>query len=122
MVRHEYRGKELVIESVNKLKVNKSTKGDVMAILGTPSSSSSFDDNTWYYISLKKKGISVLNPKITERKIVRLKFRNNILAEIKTYEGAEVGSIAFNKDKTKVAGAELTVLKEFTRNLGRYNK
>jgi outer membrane protein assembly factor BamE (lipoprotein component of BamABCDE complex) len=123
MIREEHRGKPLSDEALNKLQINKSTKEQVIDILGTPSCSSTFDDNLWYYMSLKKKGVSVLKPGITDQKVVQLRFKDNRLVEIKTYNGGDKAkSFKFNQEKTKVEGHEQTVLKEFTRNIGRYNK
>jgi outer membrane protein assembly factor BamE (lipoprotein component of BamABCDE complex) len=122
MIREEYHGKEFTNEVLNKLKIKKFTKEDVIDLLGNPSSSSIFDDDIWYYISLKKRGASLLKPKITDQKVVQLKFKNNILIEIKKYKGDKAKSFKFNKKKTKVEGTEHTILKDFTRNLGRYNK
>ena len=97
MIREEYHGKEFTNEVLNKLKIKKFTKEDVIDLLGNPSSSSIFDDDIWYYISLKKRGASLLKPKITDQKVVQLKFKNNILIEIKKYKGDKAKSFKFNK-------------------------
>ena len=122
MIREEHRGKALSDDTLSQLKVNKSTKEQVMDLLGTPSGSSCFDSNTWHYMSLKKHGMSVLRPSITDQKVVQLKFKNDILTDIKIYKGDEARSRSFSKEKTQVEGHDQTVLKEFSRNLGRYNK
>ncbi|NRA73254.1 MAG: outer membrane protein assembly factor BamE [Rickettsiales bacterium] len=122
MMRQEHHGKELTNEVLVKLRTKKSTKEDVLEILGTPSSISAFNDDIWYYISLKKKGVSVLKPKITEQIVIELKFKNNLLMQVKKYNADQVPSFKFNKQKTKVEGSDPSALKDFVRNLGRYNK
>ena len=122
MIRQEHHGKELTKEALNKLKINKSTKEEVLDILGTPSSISTFNNNIWYYISLKKKGVSILNPKITDQVVIEIRFKNEILVRLKKYTNDELSSFKFNKQKTEVKGNESGVLKDFVRNLGRYNK
>jgi len=122
MIREEHHGKELTDNALSKLEVNKSTKEDVIELFGNPSTSSTFDDNTWYYMSLEKKGVSFLKPNITNQRSVRLRFKNNLLIEIKKFNGNENKSFKFNKKETQVNGNDRTVLKDFVRNLGRYNK
>ena len=122
MVREEHRGKDLSDETLSELKVKKTTKEQAMDILGTPSGSSTFDSNTWHYMSLKKNGVSVLRPSITYQKVVQLKFKNDILIELKVYKGDQARVNNFSKESTKVEGSDQSVIGEFARNLGRYNK
>ena len=123
MIREERHGKALTKDVLNKLKINKTTKEDVIELFGNPSSSSTFDNNTWYYMSLQKKGTSILKPKITDQEVIQLKFKNNILIEIKRYKNDKSVSFRFNENKTKVEGSEqYTILRDFTRNFGRYSK
>jgi len=122
MIREEHHGKELDNKILAKLRVNASTKEEVIELLGHPSSSSTFDDNIWYYISLKKQGVSVLKPNITDQTVVKLKFKNNILVELKKHKPGQDKSFKFNKKQTRVEGNEHTVIKDFIHNLGRYNK
>jgi len=53
------------------------TKADVAQILGTPSSSATFDKKTWYYIGKTTKRIAFLNPETLESKILVVKFDDN---------------------------------------------
>jgi len=122
MIREEYHGREVSAELLLQLKINKSTKEEVVELLGNPSSVSTFDDNIWYYLSLTKKGVSVFKPDITSQKSVQLRFKNDMLIDIKTYEDGKARSFDFNKQETKVEGNNHTAVQDFFHNLGRYNK
>ena len=122
MIREEHHGREIPDKILRELKVNESTKEEVLELLGNPSSSSTFDDNTWYYISLKKQGVSMFKSKITDQTVIRLKFKKNILIEMKKYKKDKSKDFKFSKKETQVKGDKHTVLKDFIHNLGRYNK
>src|SRR5690348_471033 len=45
------------------------TKDQVAKILGTPSSTSIFDDKRWYYISRKTKQVAFLDPDVLDQQV-----------------------------------------------------
>jgi outer membrane protein assembly factor BamE (lipoprotein component of BamABCDE complex) len=49
-------------------------KNQVQTLLGTPSSISTFDQNTWYYISKQTRQIAFLNPSVLEQQVVEIDF------------------------------------------------
>ena len=122
MIREEHHGRELSDKALSELKVNESTKEEAIELLGNPSDSSTFDDDIWYYISLKKQGVSVLKPNITNQTVIELKFKDDVLIGIKKYKGDKFKNFKFNKKETQVKGNKHTILKDFIHNLGRYNK
>lgn len=107
---------------VSQLKQNKTTKMQVMQIMGSPSTISAFDKNIWYYISNETKQLSMLKPKNIHQKILQLKFKNNKIAYINTYESSDVRGFVFDGDESAIRGDDTGVLKDFVQNLGRFNK
>ncbi len=54
-------------EKKNDIKIGKDNKNDILLILGPPSTVSSFDNNTWIYIELRKVNQSLI--KLGKKKI-----------------------------------------------------
>ncbi|NCO22843.1 MAG: outer membrane protein assembly factor BamE, partial [Rhodobacterales bacterium] len=50
------------------------TRSTVLAQLGTPSTKSLFDDNTWIYMSELQERIAFYHPKVKTRKITAISF------------------------------------------------
>ena len=49
------------------VKVGMDTKSTVLDLLGSPSAQSTFDPNTWYYITQISAGIGYHKPRVTRR-------------------------------------------------------
>lgn len=98
-----------------------STKSDVLRALGSPTTQDTFDENVWYYIGqiTSKKG--VLDPKVTEERIVMVDFDEAGLIKTIKDVGGQGEDIPFERRKTKTSGNEVTVLQQFFGNLGRFN-
>ncbi|MAF69201.1 MAG: cell envelope protein SmpA, partial [Alteromonas sp.] len=75
----------------------------------------------WYYIGLVTEKRGILDPKQTDKKIVRLKFD----AEGKVAEIAEVTrdniDVPISQDKTETGGNKVTIMQQFFGNLGKFN-
>lgn len=119
--RDVYRGHELTRSLIAKLQVHKSTKDDVVDLVGHPSFSSTFDDNVWYYVNMKRIGVSPFNKGVSSHKVLELRFKNNILDGVTMREGSKVTK-DFNSKKTYIQGDDTSSLKDFVRNLGKFNQ
>jgi len=98
-----------------------STKSDVLRAMGSPTTQDPFDENTWYYIgqTVEKKGI--LDPQVTNERIVMVEFtEEGTVGTIKDV-GGDRESIPFERSKTPTSGNEMTVLQQFFGNLGKFN-
>ncbi|MEQ9115823.1 MAG: outer membrane protein assembly factor BamE [Rickettsiales bacterium] len=108
--------------SLEKLKENKTTKAEVLEIMGTPSVISSFDKNIWYYIHTQTKQISMLKPKNINENILQISFKKNVINSLNIYEDDKIKSLNFEKEESPIRGDDTGVLKDFMQNLGRFNK
>lgn len=117
--RHGYVFEE---DSLKKLQIGKTTKLEVLEIMGTPSTISNFDKNIWYYISNKTKQFSMLKPKNIEEKILQVSFKKNKISNLYIYHDDKVKELAFSKSETPIKGDDTGLLKDFFQNLGRFNK
>lgn len=115
-------GYEKDVHSISKLKINNSSKENVIALLGSPSTISSLDENIWYYINVKTIKKSILKPKVVAQDVLKLTFKNNILKKIEEHSNKTKKYIKFNESKTKVEGNETNLIKDTLYNMGRFNK
>ena len=99
------------------------TRDEVAEILGSPSSTAVFDQETWYYISEKTETLAFFEPEITERQVVILTFdAEGVVSGIKTLK-AEDGRFIEPVDRiTPTAGKEITFLDQLFGNFARFRK
>ena len=85
----------LLEQKFEKLQINISNKNDIVEILGSPSITGSFDDNTYIYIE-RKTSSSQLR-KLGKRQLIK----NNILLLELNNKGMLVKKILLNKEDMK---------------------
>jgi outer membrane protein assembly factor BamE (lipoprotein component of BamABCDE complex) len=109
-------------ENLEQVKVGKANQNVVRMILGSPSVTSTYGDNIWYYISTEYETIAFLKPKIKHQKIVAISFDKNLkVSEIKEYSGKDAQDIGLISDITKAEGRDTGIAGELLGNVGRFN-
>ncbi len=96
-------------------------RDDVLAILGTPSTATNYDEEVWYYISGRVETKSFLKPTEVERKVIVVKFdKKGMVSDVKTL-GLEDGK-EFKKVErvTPTSGSEMTFMEQMFGNIGRF--
>lgn len=108
---------------ISKLKLGESTKSDVFILLGSPSTTSNFGDETWYYINKKYESVAFLDTKDLEQKVISFRFDNNgVLQKIEDFDLNDKQQIAIKSDKTPTEGNRMTIFEQMLSNLGRFNQ
>ena len=69
-----YTGFQAVDAKPVDIKPGEDTKSTVMSKLGSPSATSTFDPNLWYYITQVTERIAFYNPRVASREVVALNF------------------------------------------------
>ena len=96
------------------------TKDDVVATLGTPSVVSTFDAQTWYYVTKRTKRTAFLDPNVLEQQVVAIHFDDaDTVKQIVQYEiedGIIINPVA---RETPTRGKELGILEQLLGNAGR---
>lgn len=115
-------GYEHSSKNFSELKINKSTKDEVINVVGSPSTNSSFNDDTWYYVTVKTEKISLLKPEVTGHKVTKLQFKNDVLSSIAVQDSSDKKNLKFNKAHSPINGDDSGGFKDFFHNLGRFNK
>ena len=121
--RLDTRGNLLDPELVVEITPGEQTRDEVAAILGSPSSITPFGSDTWYYISQRTETFAFLAPKVTERKILVVKFdKDGKVAKVDTV-GLEAGQVINQiQRKTMTHGNKMTVIEQLVGNLGRFKE
>lgn len=99
------------------------TRDQVAKILGTPSSTSVFDNNSWYYISRKTKKLAFLDPDTIDQQVYVVNFDpNGVVKSIERKGLRDARNITPAPGATPAPGRELTFLEQVLGNIGRFNK
>ena len=106
---------------VQEVTVNESTRSDVLRSLGSPTTKSTFDPNVWYYIGQETEKRGILDPEVTEERIVLVAFNDEGYVEAIQDVDRERMDIPYVREKTPTHGNEVTVMQQFFGNLGKFN-
>lgn len=116
-----YSGFQAIDASPNDVKVGTDTKSTVRGRLGTPSATSTFDPNVWFYVAQVKARVAFRKPQITQREVTAITFNKETEAveavDRLTLKDGKV--IAFNGRETPTRGREMTILEQLLGNVGR---
>lgn len=70
----DHRGNLPDKQRVATIKPGTTTRGQVLRLLGSPSTVAALDRNTWYYISKREEHFAFLNPKVRQQQVLVIKF------------------------------------------------
>jgi len=120
--RIDTRGHVATPGSVETLAVGKQTRTDVIQLLGSPYTTATFDDETWYYISQRTETVAFYQPETIDQKVLALKFdKAGVLKDMQTYTLKDGKAIAMVDRKTPTAGKELTLIEQVFGNVGKFS-
>jgi len=106
---------------INAVKVGKHTKEDVSRLLGSPTSITLFEKESWLYIESKEQKRVFFPPKEIERKIVQITFdAKGAVEQINQLSLSDGQKIALDETITPVSGKDLSVIDELIGNFGRF--
>jgi outer membrane protein assembly factor BamE (lipoprotein component of BamABCDE complex) len=95
------------------------TRDTVVQRFGTPSTTAVFDQTAWYYVSSVQESVAFYTPRITERRVMVVRFDGETVAAVEKY-GLERGRlVSYSDDATPTRGRELGVLEQLLGNVGR---
>ncbi len=95
------------------------TRATVLAQLGSPSSESLFDTNTWFYITTRRERLAFLVPKTKERVITAIHFADDdVVDEVLKYDETHGEVISYVSRETPTRGRELGLLEQIFGTVG----
>ncbi len=98
------------------------TKTTVLARLGTPSTTSTFEkDNIWYYISQQSEKYTFNPGQVASRSVTAITFSeaDGTVTEVRQLGLDDGQEVAMNDRETPTRGRELTILEQLLGNVGR---
>ena len=103
------------------VKPGTTTKEQLVKILGSPSSASTFDDNTWYYISRKTEQIAFFSPSVLDQQVFIVDFDDHgVVKDVGHKTLADAESVTPAPGATPAPGRELSFLEQIIGNIGRF--
>lgn len=111
---NSYQGFQAVDHAPGDVKIGEDTRATVMARLGTPTAVSTFDKDTWFYISQVTSRTAFYHPRVNKRDVVAINFRksDDQVMAVNTYTLKDGRIIAYNNRETPTRGREMTVLEQ----------
>jgi outer membrane protein assembly factor BamE (lipoprotein component of BamABCDE complex) len=98
------------------------TKETVLARLGTPSTTSTFErDQVWYYMSQTTERYTYNKPQVSQRSITEITFNeaDGKVAQVRTLGLEDGQKIAMERRETPTRGRALTVMEQLLGTVGR---
>ena len=98
------------------------TKETVLARLGSPSTTSTFEpDTVWYYMTQMTERYTYNKPQVSQRTVTEITFNkaDDKVASVRTLSLADGRQIAMERRETPTRGRQLTILEQLLGNVGR---
>ncbi len=114
-----YQGFQAIDANPKDVKVGTDTRSTVLARLGTPTATASFDKNTWFYLTQVSAKTAYFNPRVVRRDVIAISFDNDTqqVSRVDVFGMKDGRVIAYNRNETPTRGRELTLLEQLFGNL-----
>lgn len=117
------RGNIIDEQKMQSIEIGTSSQGDVLRLLGSPTTTSTFDQNTWYYVGEKTSQTGVYRPEVKERLVVAFAFdQAGTVSDITRLDKEDGQDISISDKETPSSGRNFTILQQLLGNLGRFNR
>ncbi|GAB4231011.1 MAG: outer membrane protein assembly factor BamE [Kiloniellaceae bacterium] len=98
------------------------SRQDIIDLLGSPSTVSTFQDRKWYYIGQKTQEVAFMKPEVLDRKVLVITFDDAGLVEgTQNYSMADAQEVDPVERETPTEGRDLTLLQQLFGNIGRFS-
>lgn len=95
------------------------TRSTVLARLGSPSTKSVFDDDTWIYLSATREQFAFYRPKTAQRTVTAIKFgEDDSVQEVGLFNVDDGQTIRYASAETPTRGRELGLLEQIFGTIG----
>lgn len=109
-------------DAVSEIRPGEHSRGDVVAILGSPSVVSTFEDDKWYYIGNRSSQIAFFRPNVHERSVYVVSFNEaDMVEDTTTYTLEDGREVAHVSRETPTEGRDMSILQQLIGNLGRFD-
>lgn len=116
----ENRGHAVADYQLAEVVVGTHTRADVQTLLGTPTTTGTFDDDNWYYISGVTRLRPFRTPRLEDQHVVVVAFNpQGVVQEITTLDRNAGQRVAVVQRQTPSPGTERTLMQALLGNIGR---
>ena len=106
---------------VKAIKAGTHTKEDVERLLGSPTSITLFEKESWLYIESEEQNRLFLPQKEINREVIQVSFKKDGTVErVKKWTLEDGKDIAYDTETTPVVGKDLSVIDEMIGNFGKF--
>ena len=115
-----YQGFQVVDVRPADVKVGQDTRSTVLDKLGSPTVTSTFDKDTWFYVGQIRSQTSFYLPKTIKRDVVAISFDHETqqVKSVNSYTLQDGRVIAYNTRETPTRGREMTALEQLIGAIG----
>ena len=118
----QVRGNTPEPEDVAEIQTGVHSRQDVIDLLGSPSTVSTFQNRKWYYIGQKTQEVAFMKPQVLDRNVLVITFDETGLVEQTTnYSMADSLAVVPVERITPTEGRDLTILQQLFGNVGQFN-
>jgi outer membrane protein assembly factor BamE (lipoprotein component of BamABCDE complex) len=118
----QVRGNRIDPDRLAELVPGTSTKGDVTALLGSPTMKATFDENTWLYVSEVTRPQIAATQHVIDQQVVAVSFdAKGTLKAVDTKTEADARSSSMVSQTTPSPGTEASFFQQLFGNIGRYS-
>jgi len=116
-------GHEVDPERLAQVEPGKTNRDQVMEILGSPSSNSTFGPEIWYYVSQQVHFTLFFKPEVNDRKVIAVEFdQDGVVSTVSTLGLADGRNVRPVDRVTPTSGHEITILEQVLGNFGRFSR
>ncbi len=118
----ENRGYVVKFSDFSKIKPGVTTKEQVLKDYGTPTTTSIFGQETWYYIGKEQTKETFFDPKVKTYDGYAISFNDKgIVSDVKVKGKSDLKKVDVEDDHTETAGNHITIWQQLFGNLGKFN-
>ena len=102
--------------------VGQSRSEDITALLGSPTSTSNFGDEIWYYVTQKQERVGVFAPTVSEQHVTAITFNaDHVVSDVGEFTKEDGKPVQIVSKTTPTEGHKVTFIEQMLGNLGRFN-
>jgi outer membrane protein assembly factor BamE (lipoprotein component of BamABCDE complex) len=116
---HGYRLDEAALAQVQP---GRTSRDQVLQLLGSPSSLATFDGSVWYYVSQRTERMSFYQEEVVNQDVVAIAFDDlGTVSGVDRHGLDRAREVSLVDRETPTSGSELSALEQFIGNIGRFN-
>ncbi len=115
-------GHLIASEKLAEIRPGSTTKDQVQRILGSPSTLSTFNDRSWYYVSRRTSQLAFFAPRTEDQESVAIDFDpSGVVAGVRQFDLRDSQAVEHVARQTPSVGKELGFVEQLIGNIGKFN-